>query len=175
MIRVRLPFVPIKRGRMRSKTRIQVRPCQRKTDYVLTPPTMHVMQISFVLPQVCYPQLTPYLCYLCAYAHTYHPIPQSQIIAVIIGGFFIGYFLLPRLFRSSEDDSALPPLHRVRDTPAVQFSPSGDVFIVEGKAKQLLSGAIHYFRVVPDYWEDRLNKLKAAGLNTVETYVHLAE
>ena len=33
------------------------------------------------------------------------------------------------------------------------------------------SGAIHYFRVMPEYWEDRLFKLKAAGLNTVETYV----
>ncbi|MDD5483917.1 MAG: beta-galactosidase [Kiritimatiellae bacterium] len=35
---------------------------------------------------------------------------------------------------------------------------------------RLLSGAIHYFRVVPEYWEDRLQKLKYLGLNTVETY-----
>lgn len=34
-----------------------------------------------------------------------------------------------------------------------------------------MSGAIHYFRVVPEYWEDRLLKLKACGFNTVETYV----
>lgn len=95
---------------------------------------------------------------------------------MIVCGFFIGYFLLPRLFRSSsddDDDSAPQVLHRVRDNPAIEFSPSGDVFIVEGKMKQILSGAIHYFRVVPDYWEDRLLKLKAAGLNTVETYASL--
>lgn len=44
-------------------------------------------------------------------------------------------------------------------------------FILEGKPFRILSGAIHYFRVVPEYWEDRLLKLKAMGLNTVETYV----
>ncbi|MDE7220262.1 MAG: beta-galactosidase, partial [Oscillospiraceae bacterium] len=30
---------------------------------------------------------------------------------------------------------------------------------------------IHYFRVVPEYWRDRLEKLKAFGCNTVETYI----
>ncbi|ASN07282.1 glycoside hydrolase family 35 protein [Virgibacillus necropolis] len=36
---------------------------------------------------------------------------------------------------------------------------------------QLISGAIHYFRIVPEYWEDRLRKLKACGFNCVETYI----
>lgn len=44
-------------------------------------------------------------------------------------------------------------------------------FLLDGEPIQLLSGAIHYFRVVPDYWEDRLLKLKACGFNTVETYL----
>lgn len=44
-------------------------------------------------------------------------------------------------------------------------------FLLDGQPIQLLSGAIHYFRVVPEYWEDRLLKLKACGLNTVETYL----
>ncbi len=63
----------------------------------------------------------------------------------------------------------LPP--QVRDR-AVHFDSTGRHFIVEGKEKLILSGAVHYFRVVPAYWEDRLLRLKAAGLNTVETYVH---
>ncbi len=29
---------------------------------------------------------------------------------------------------------------------------------------------MHYFRILPEYWEDVLTKIKAAGLNTVETY-----
>ncbi|WP_062105841.1 glycoside hydrolase family 35 protein [Bacillus niameyensis] len=44
-------------------------------------------------------------------------------------------------------------------------------FLLDGEEIRLLSGAMHYFRTVPEYWEDRLLKLKAAGLNTVETYV----
>ncbi|MCL2528388.1 MAG: beta-galactosidase [Defluviitaleaceae bacterium] len=40
-----------------------------------------------------------------------------------------------------------------------------------GKDIPILSGAIHYFRVHPDYWHDRLSKLAACGFNTVETYV----
>ena len=51
------------------------------------------------------------------------------------------------------------------------FSVSGDSYTLDGKPFRILSGAIHYFRVVPEYWEDRLKKLKACGLNTVETYI----
>ncbi|KXJ20417.1 beta-galactosidase-1-like protein 2 [Exaiptasia diaphana] len=47
----------------------------------------------------------------------------------------------------------------------------GDYFYLNGKPIRILSGAMHYFRIVPEYWEDRLLKLKAMGLNTVETYV----
>ena len=46
-----------------------------------------------------------------------------------------------------------------------------DTFYLDGKPFQIISGAIHYFRVVPEYWRDRLEKLKAMGCNTVETYV----
>ena len=45
----------------------------------------------------------------------------------------------------------------------------GNQFTLDDKPFTILSGAIHYFRVVPEYWEDRLRKLKAIGLNTVET------
>lgn len=46
-----------------------------------------------------------------------------------------------------------------------------DKFYCNGEPVQILSGAIHYFRIVPEYWRDRLEKLKAMGCNTVETYV----
>ncbi len=46
-----------------------------------------------------------------------------------------------------------------------------DNFYLNGKPFKVISGAVHYFRVVPQYWRDRLEKLKAMGLNTVETYV----
>lgn len=47
---------------------------------------------------------------------------------------------------------------------------SGDRFYLDGEPYRVLSGAIHYFRIVPEYWEESLKKLKACGFNTVETY-----
>lgn len=44
-------------------------------------------------------------------------------------------------------------------------------FFANGEKINIYSGAIHYFRTLPEYWEDRLTKLKLAGFNTVETYV----
>jgi len=51
------------------------------------------------------------------------------------------------------------------------FGVRGNDFVLDGRPVRLLSGALHYFRVVPPYWRDRLLKLKALGLNAVETYV----
>ncbi|KIL41334.1 beta-galactosidase [Gordoniibacillus kamchatkensis] len=51
------------------------------------------------------------------------------------------------------------------------FAVEGNRFTYDGRPVTLISGAIHYFRVVPEYWEDRLTKLKACGFNTVESYV----
>ena len=44
-------------------------------------------------------------------------------------------------------------------------------FYLDGKPFHIYSGAMHYFRIPEEYWLDRLLKLKASGLNTVETYV----
>ncbi len=46
-----------------------------------------------------------------------------------------------------------------------------DNFYMDGKPVKIISGAFHYFRTVPEYWRDRLEKLKNLGCNTVETYV----
>lgn len=47
----------------------------------------------------------------------------------------------------------------------------GKQILLNGKPTQFRSGAMHYFRIHPDYWMDRLTKLKQCGLNTVETYL----
>lgn len=46
-----------------------------------------------------------------------------------------------------------------------------DDFYLDGKKFKIISGALHYFRVRPEYWQDRLEKLKNFGCNTVETYI----
>jgi len=44
-------------------------------------------------------------------------------------------------------------------------------FYLKGQPLRILSGSMHYFRVVPEYWADRMEKMKACGLNTLDTYV----
>lgn len=46
-----------------------------------------------------------------------------------------------------------------------------DDFYLDDKKIKIISGGMHYFRIVPQYWQDRLEKLKALGCNTVETYI----
>ena len=43
-------------------------------------------------------------------------------------------------------------------------------FYKGGKQHYVYSGAIHYFRLLPSCWRDRMEKLKNCGFNTVETY-----
>jgi beta-galactosidase len=44
-------------------------------------------------------------------------------------------------------------------------------FLLDGEPHRILSGAIHYFRVHPDDWADRIHKARLMGLNAIETYV----
>lgn len=44
-------------------------------------------------------------------------------------------------------------------------------FLLNGKKIRILSGAVHYFRILPEYWEDCFYNLKAMGFNCVETYI----
>ncbi|KAJ8930104.1 hypothetical protein NQ314_017132 [Rhamnusium bicolor] len=44
-------------------------------------------------------------------------------------------------------------------------------FTLNDRNISIYSGALHYFRVPRAYWRDRLRKFRAAGLNTVETYI----
>ena len=50
------------------------------------------------------------------------------------------------------------------------FGIQGNSFIRDGKPIQIISGAVHYFRNMPDTWRDIFLKLKAMGCNCVETY-----
>src|SRR5437879_4120145 len=44
-------------------------------------------------------------------------------------------------------------------------------FVLDGRPLQIISGALHYFRMHPDCWADRIEKARLMGLNTIETYV----
>ena len=44
-------------------------------------------------------------------------------------------------------------------------------FLLDGHPHRIISGALHYFRVHPDQWRDRIRMGRMMGLNTIETYV----
>ncbi len=44
-------------------------------------------------------------------------------------------------------------------------------FLIDGKPQMILSGELHYFRVAREEWQDRIDKMKAAGCNTVASYI----
>jgi len=51
------------------------------------------------------------------------------------------------------------------------FAIGDQDFLLDGQPFRVLAGAIHYFRVHPDHWADRIHKARLMGLNTIETYV----
>ncbi|KAK9826432.1 hypothetical protein WJX81_005107 [Elliptochloris bilobata] len=69
--------------------------------------------------------------------------------------------------------AAIPAIASVQATHNATrtFTITNDRFIKDGDGFQIISGSIHYFRIHPSQWEDRLLRLKAMGLNTVQTYV----
>ena len=50
------------------------------------------------------------------------------------------------------------------------FEVIGNQFVKDGKPVKLISGAVHYFRNMPDTWQDIFKKMRAMGCNCVETY-----
>lgn len=48
---------------------------------------------------------------------------------------------------------------------------NGNSLKIDGKETFVYSAAFHYFRCPKELWRDRFKKIKAAGFNTVETYI----
>ena len=52
----------------------------------------------------------------------------------------------------------------------MNFYIKGSDFYLNDKKIKIISGAVHYFRNMPDTWRDIFKKLRALGCNCVETY-----
>ena len=52
----------------------------------------------------------------------------------------------------------------------MKFEIVGKDFVIDAKPTKIISGAVHYFRNLPDTWDDIFGKLVALGCNCVETY-----
>src|SRR5690606_14305222 len=76
--------------------------------------------------------------------------------------------------RWSEPTSAEPGVRpaagvTMNQTPTISWRDGH--LVRDGERYRLLAGGLHYFRVHPDQWADRLLRLRAMGANTVDTYV----
>uniref|UniRef100_A0A6P7G1Q1 Beta-galactosidase n=1 Tax=Diabrotica virgifera virgifera TaxID=50390 RepID=A0A6P7G1Q1_DIAVI len=69
--------------------------------------------------------------------------------------------------------SALPTSYEYYTSGGIKYGISVDkpYFTLNDRNISIYSGAMHYFRVPRAYWRDRLRKMRAAGLNTVESYI----
>lgn len=52
-----------------------------------------------------------------------------------------------------------------------RLGAEGGAFTLDGRRIFLYDGELHYFRVRPDLWRPGLERLKAAGMNAVSTYL----
>jgi beta-galactosidase len=58
-----------------------------------------------------------------------------------------------------------------RETSPSRFQIGETDFLLDGKPHRIISGAMHYPRVHPGLWRDRIRKARLMGLNAIETYV----
>jgi len=73
--------------------------------------------------------------------------------------------LSPGARADQTDGSAVKPAR------GTSFKYEGGQFLLDGNSIQLISGEMHYPRIPPEYWRQRLRMAKAFGLNTITTYV----
>ena len=59
--------------------------------------------------------------------------------------------------------------HEGPATAPPTFDVEADPLMLDGRPIQI-SGSMHYYRIHPAYWRDRLLRAAAMGINTVEVY-----
>ncbi|KAL8122854.1 beta-galactosidase 17 [Apium graveolens] len=77
------------------------------------------------------------------------------------------FFFLLSVFSSLSCSTS----HQLHNDTTRKFEIADDMFWKDGKPFRIIGGDLHYFRVLPEYWEDRLLRAKALGLNAIQTYV----
>ncbi|CAN6441788.1 unnamed protein product [Victoria cruziana] len=94
---------------------------------------------------------------------------RSKVIVVLLFVASIGLFL-PAFSLLPAVSSSRHHRHDIKDV-APRFGILHDKFWKDNEAFQIIGGDLHYFRILPEYWEDRLLRAKALGLNTIQTYI----
>ncbi|XGW06474.1 hypothetical protein V3C99_016630 [Haemonchus contortus] len=55
--------------------------------------------------------------------------------------------------------------------PSFAVDYERDQFLLDGKPFRYISGSIHYFRIHPSQWKDRLQRVRALGFNAIQYYI----
>ncbi|KJH50931.1 glycosyl hydrolase family 35 [Dictyocaulus viviparus] len=83
------------------------------------------------------------------------------------------YFLLflgfSFIFNSNSFSEASIELNSV--SPSFSIDYKNDQFLLDGKPFRYISGSIHYFRIHPSQWRDRLQRVRALGFNAIQYYI----
>ena len=53
----------------------------------------------------------------------------------------------------------------------INFPPRNGQFAIDGQPIEIIAGEIHPSRIPYQFWEDRIKKARAMGLNTVSVYI----
>ena len=80
----------------------------------------------------------------------------------------LGCFLFLSVAVNSYGSDSLRTVH-FSHPGVIRYDHHG--FYINGKKVYIFSAGFHYYRTTPALWNDRLNKIKAAGFNTIETYI----
>lgn len=90
----------------------------------------------------------------------------------IRGGIIMKFILFFILLLSIHTGWAAPmPMPPSNDGQPHTFSMDEENFLMDGKPVKIISGELHYPRVPRMYWKDRLQRMKAMGINTISTYI----
>ncbi|CAF3349499.1 unnamed protein product [Rotaria sp. Silwood1] len=100
------------------------------------------------------------------YHSRYH---QKYGVFLILLGFFIFAYLI---FKQMLHEPYEPTLILDNERHLfIRLFKTNDAHRKKIHPFRILSGSLHYFRVLPQLWSDRIEKMKQAGLNTIETYI----
>ena len=94
---------------------------------------------------------------------------RKYFIIFILFGLFILFYLIikPMLPQQYEPTLILDNEQHL----FIRLFKENDLNRKKLRPFRIISGSLHYFRVLPQLWSDRIEQMKRAGLNTIETYI----
>lgn len=100
------------------------------------------------------------------FTYTTALLRRIKAAPLLLVSLFLGSSVLAPLQGNAQD---LRPVKHFPHPDRIRYD--GDCMTIENKDVFIYSAAFHYFRTPKELWRDRFRKIKAAGFNTVETYV----